>query len=181
MKATTLLVKQHTKVKGLFKKLESGKGDSSALLLELANDLAGHMAIEQQIFYPTVRSLKEDLISESFEEHAIAELALKRLLATSPSDATFKAKVTALKELIEHHVEEEEEDLFPVVEKKIDDAQLETLGKRMKTAFDTALERGFEALVPKTMAKTSADVDNRPSRPANGSAKRNGRTQQAAH
>jgi iron-sulfur cluster repair protein YtfE (RIC family) len=181
MKATTLLVKQHTKVKGLFKKLESGKGDPSALLPELANDLGAHMAIEQQIFYPAIRSIKEDLVAESFEEHALGELALKRLLATPPSDASFKAKVTSLKELIEHHVEEEEEELFPAVEKRIDEERLEALGKQMKTAFDAAVARGFEALVPKTMAKTSADVDNKPSRAATGSAKRNGRTHHATH
>jgi len=161
MKATSLLEKQHRKVEGILKKLESGKSDTSALLRELADDLAAHMAIEQQIFYPAVRSLKKGLVAESFEEHAIAELALKRLLATSPTADSFKAKVTTLKELIEHHVEEEEEELFPSVEKKIDEEALENLGKRMKAAFEAALEKGFEGLVPKSMATTTADADNR--------------------
>lgn len=164
MKATTLLIRQHRKVEGIFKKLESGKGDARALLRELADDLAAHMAIEQEIFYPAVRSLKlkEDLVAESFEEHAVAELALKRLLATSPSASSFKAKVVTLKELIEHHVEEEEEELFPAVEKKMRDDALDELGKEMKTAFETAVERGFDSLVPKSMSTTSADVSNKP-------------------
>lgn len=171
MKATSLLEKQHRKVEGIFKKLESRKGDSSALLHELADDLAAHMAIEQQIFYPAIRSLKEDLVAESFEEHAVAELALKRLLATSPTAPSFIAKVTTLKELIEHHVEEEEGDLFPTVEKKMDETRLLELGKRMKAAFDTALQQGFEKLVPTTMSTTSADAANKPVAKKNGHAR----------
>jgi hemerythrin-like domain-containing protein len=163
MKATALLKKQHRDVKAMFKKLESGREDREPLLRELADSLAAHMAIEQTIFYPAIRSLKlkEDLISESFEEHAVAELALKRLLAIAPDDDSFKAKVTTLKELIEHHVEEEEEELFPAVEKKLAAADLEALGKDMKQAFDDALGGGFDALVPRSMASTSADAANR--------------------
>jgi len=162
MKATSLLEKQHRKVESTFKKLEGPKPDAAALLHELANDLVAHMAIEQKIFYPVVRSVKEDLVLESYEEHAVAELALKRLLATDPGDATFKAKVTTLKELIEHHVKEEEEDLFPKVEKALGDEQLEALGKEMKAAFEQAREEGFEAALPKTFAKTTADATNKP-------------------
>jgi hemerythrin superfamily protein len=54
---------------------------------------------------------------EAFEEHSIAELGLTRLLATDPEDPSFAARVTTCKEIIEHHVEEEEEELFPKVEK----------------------------------------------------------------
>ena len=168
MKATSLLEKQHRKTEAIFKKLESGKGDASALVHELANDLAAHMAIEQQIFYPAVRALKDDLIAESFEEHAVAELALKRLLATAPDAPAFKARVTTLKELIEHHVEEEEGELFPAVEKKMDAGQLADLAKRMTAMFEEAVERGFEALVPKSMGTTSADLANKPTEKAAG-------------
>ena len=75
MKATTLLAQQHKKVKTLFKKLESGRSDPQALLSELANDLVAHMAIEHEIFYPAVEAVDRTLITESFEEHALAELA----------------------------------------------------------------------------------------------------------
>jgi hemerythrin superfamily protein len=171
MKATALLEKQHKKAHAILKKLESGKGDSAVLLGDLADDLAAHMAIEQEIFYPRVRAISPDLVGESFEEHALIEIALKRLLATSPSAPSFKAKVTTLMELVMHHVDEEEESLFPTVEKKVDDATLDALGKRMKKAFEEAVERGFEALVPKTMASTSADVANKPIPPRNGHAR----------
>lgn len=177
MKATKLLETQHRKVEAIFKKLESGKGSKGELLKELADSLAAHMAIEQQIFYPAVRELKEDMVAESFEEHAVAEMELKRLLASQAGTAGFKARVIVLKELIEHHVEEEEEELFPVVEKKMDADALEALGKQMKAAFDKHVEEGFEELVPPSMATTSSDQDlgtraNEKTEPSNQNGKR---------
>jgi hemerythrin-like domain-containing protein len=158
MKATSLLESQHRKVEALFKKLEGGRAEPAAVLEELANSLAAHMAIEQDIFYPMVSKIDEELVGESFEEHALAELALKRLLSTDPEDDSFDARVTALKELIEHHVKEEEEELFPKVEKKIDEEELKQIGKTMKARFDEAFAEGYEAAVPRGMTKTSADV-----------------------
>lgn len=157
MKATSLLSTQHRKVEALFKKLENGRVDFEPVLTELADSLAAHMAIEQEIFYPTVKAIAPDLVNESFEEHAVAELELKRLLATDHEDEAFRARVTTLKELIAHHVEEEEQELFPKVEKKLDEDQLAALGKRMKARFEEVLEGGFAAAVPKGMAQTSAD------------------------
>jgi hemerythrin-like domain-containing protein len=157
MKATTLLEKQHRKVEAAFKKLEGGHSDPAPILEELANDLTGHMAIEQKIFYPAAKETDEDQILESFEEHALAEIALKRLLATDPGHETFHAKVSALKELILHHVKEEEETLFPEVEKALGEEKLEALGKRMSEAFEKAQEKGYEALIPKGQ-RTSADA-----------------------
>lgn len=157
MKATTLLEKQHRKVKTIFNKLEKGRGDALELLTELSNDLAAHMTIEQEIFYPAVQRVDEDLIREAYEEHALAEVALKRLLATAPDSPSFKARVVAAKELIEHHVKEEEEDLFPKVEKKLGEQRLNELGKQMKARFDEVVEAGFEASVPRGFARTSAD------------------------
>jgi hemerythrin superfamily protein len=158
MKATALLESQHRKVEALFKKLEAGRSDPAEVLEELANSLAAHMAIEQDIFYPMVKQIDDELVNESFEEHALAEVALKRLLLTDPEDESFDARVTALKELIEHHVKEEEEELFPEVEEKIDEEELSSVGKAMKARFDEVFAEGYEAAVPKGMAKTSADV-----------------------
>jgi hemerythrin-like domain-containing protein len=158
MKATTLLIRQHNKVKAIFKKLEKGSGDPRPLLIELANDLAAHMVIEQDTFYPAVKKIDEDLIYEAFEEHSLAELALKRLLACDPKSDSFQAHVTATKELIDHHVEEEEDDLFPKVEKKLGAERLEELGAQMKARFEEVVASGFEATVPKGYGKTSSDL-----------------------
>ncbi len=163
MNATSLLKTQHRKVEALFKKLESGRSDPAPVLEELANSLAAHMAIEHEFLYPGVKEVDEDLINESYEEHALAEVALKRLLATDPEDEAFQARVVALKELIQHHVEEEEEELFPKVEKALGDDTLSTMGKAMKPRFDEVFAQGFEAAVPKGMSKTSADVQKKKS------------------
>ena len=157
MKATSLLESQHRKVEALFKKLESGRSEPEPLLEDLANSLAAHMAIEQDIFYPAIKEVDEEVVNESYEEHSLAEVALKRLLAAD--EETFQAKLTALKELIEHHVTEEEEELFPEVEKTLEEGMLDQLGKAMKARFEEVYEAGFEAAVPKgAVAKTSADV-----------------------
>ena len=161
MKATSLLESQHRKVEALFKKLEGGRSDPRPVLEELANSLAAHMAIEQEILYPRVKEVDADLVNESYEEHAVAELALKRLLMTDPDDEAFQARVTTLEELIEHHVEEEEQDLFPKIEKAVEDAELSRLGKAMKARFDEVVDAGFAAAVPKGMNKTSADVSKK--------------------
>jgi hemerythrin-like domain-containing protein len=162
MKATDLLAQHHKKAKTLFKKLENGRGDASALLVELANDLAAHMAIEHELFYPAVMQVDETMVEESFEEHALGEIALKRLLATDPGEEGFRAKVTAVKELIEHHADEEEEELFPKVEKAMDDDLLKQLGKDMKARFSELQESGWESVYPRGMAgnKTLADAAN---------------------
>jgi len=156
MKATDLLKQQHRNVEAIFDHMEKA-GGSAKLLDRLANDLAGHMAIEQNIFYPAVREYSEDLVAESFEEHAIAEVALKRLLRVGASHVTFEAKLATLRELIENHVEEEERELFPAVEDALGDEELEKLGAQMARAFQSAMSEGFSALVPQGMSHTSAD------------------------
>jgi len=159
--ATTLLEKQHRKVKSAFRKLENKRTASLELLRELANDLAAHMTIEQEIFYPAVREFDEELILESYEEHSLAELAMKRLLGTELNDESFVARVTAAKELVEHHAEEEEEELFPKVEKKLGRERLALLGEQMKERFEEVVAAGFEAAVPRGFNKTSADVSGK--------------------
>jgi hemerythrin superfamily protein len=159
MKPTTLLKQQHRKVTTALKKLEKAKKQGRRdLLEEISNDLAAHMAIEQEIFYPAVADIDEELIEESFEEHALAELALKRLRALDVDSGAFRPRCIALRELLEHHIEEEEETLFPKVDRQIDDDELEALAARMKARFEEVVEQGFEQAVPEAMTQTSADV-----------------------
>lgn len=160
MKATTLLEQQHKKVRTLFKKLESGRSEPAPLLDELANDLIAHMAIEHELFYPAIEAIDHKMVTESFEEHALAELALKRLLAIDPEDESFAARVTATKELVEHHVQEEEE-LFAKVESKLGAERLEELGKQMKARFVEVRSVGFANTAPKGLVRTLADVEKK--------------------
>jgi iron-sulfur cluster repair protein YtfE (RIC family) len=157
MKATRLLEQQHRKVTAALAALEAGEADPAKALKEIADDLAAHMAIEQLLFYPTVRALREDLVDASYEEHSLAELALKRLLRTSPFHPLFKARVTVLREVLVHHLREEEQELFPAVDAAMDDGALERLGAKMEARFLDARAQGFDALVPSGFARTSAD------------------------
>ena len=155
MKATDLLKQQHRNVEALFAKIEAGE---PAALKDLASALAAHMVIEHEFLYPAAREVDDDAILEAFEEHSIAEVALKRALATDPEEDSFDARVKVLKELIEHHVEEEEQELFPQVEKAIDDAELEALGKTMEARFQEVLVKGYEAVLPDNFEETAADL-----------------------
>ena len=146
MKATALLKKQHAEARSIFKLLEKGNGQSSELLTKLANSLAAHMVIEQELFYPAVLKVKEDLILESYEEHEVARFALKRLMRTKPTDRTFKAKVTTLKEIIEDHMQEEEGELFAAAEKALG-ASSERLCARMAKLFSTTAKVGYQRAV----------------------------------
>ena len=167
MKATALLKTQHKKVKSIFKKLGKAHSESKALVTALADDLAAHMLIEEVLFYPTVRKLKEALVLEGYEEHAIARFALKRLLATSPADETFKAKVTALKEIIDVHVEEEEQDLFPKVSKAMSAEALSELGAKMKALFDATVASGHGAAMRRLDSETREASKKRPAMSSN--------------
>jgi len=156
MNAIKLLEQQHRNAEFTFARIDALEDDPAVLVRELANDLAAHMAIEQQIFYPTVRETMPELVDESYEEHSMAELALKRLLRTSPGDPAFRPRVAVLEGLVGAHVEKEEAELFPEVERALG-AKLESLGAKMETQFDEAKAQGFEMLVPSGFAKTSAD------------------------
>jgi hypothetical protein len=163
MKATELLEKQHRKVEQLLNKLEAGRADPETTLQELAQNLAGHMAIEQEIFYPAARAAAPDVVAECYEEHAIAELALNRLVHTAPDGEAFHARVKSLKELVLHHVQEEEEQLLPQIDERMSEEESSRLAKQMKARFQEVIEAGYEAMLPKTPSKATGD--KRPKRP----------------
>src|ERR1700735_3287309 len=105
MTATKPLEEQHRKVTELLAQLEAATQlEAPSLLAELADDLAAHMAVEQQAFYPTVCGVQFELPNESYEERALVEIALQRLLRTPPEHLLFGVRVAVLKELVEHHV-----------------------------------------------------------------------------
>jgi hemerythrin superfamily protein len=145
--ATDLLVHQHRLVEQLFERLESSKKGFDGMLRELADDLAAHISIEEQLFYPAVRKVNPDLILEGLEEHAMGRFALRRLLGTRASDKSLKARLKALKELMTNHHREEEHDLFPAVRRLMQDAALEKLGAQMRALFEANVKRGHEAVL----------------------------------
>lgn len=145
--ATDLLVHQHRSVEELFERLESSRSGFDRTLRALADELAAHISIEEQLFYPAVRQANHDLILEGLEEHAMGRFALRRLLGTRASDKSVKARLKALKELMTNHHHEEERDLFPAVRRLMPDATLDKLGAKMKALFDANVRRGHEAVL----------------------------------
>ena len=146
MKATDVLKFQHKEVDGLFMSIErvSDRRDKLALFDELATNLVAHDAIEREIFYPVCeRALGEqELLTEALVEHGLVEFALYQADRARGSN-DFAAKVKALKEIVKHHVKEEEHNLFPKVERALSKEQLETLGAKLESAFEDATAKQF--------------------------------------
>ena len=134
--AIKLLTDDHKEVKKMFaefkKMADSDDLDAKeALVAQICADLTVHAAVEEEIFYPATRAAIEDdaMLDEAEVEHASAKDLIAQLKAMSPSDDLYDAKVTVLGEYIEHHVKEEEGEMFPKAKKaKID---LEALGQEM--------------------------------------------------
>ena len=149
MEATTLLTNDHEAVKKLFAQFEAA-GDSAyrtkkAIFETIRSELLIHMDIEETIFYPTVKAQPveelKDLIRESDEEHHVAKLLLEEISRMEPQDEQYDAKVTVLKENIEHHVEEEEGEMFPGTRKRLGREMLEQLGEEMEERKAALLEK----------------------------------------
>jgi hemerythrin superfamily protein len=147
MNAIDLLKKQHREVEELFEQFESAGEKATKtkerLCREISDHLAVHAEIEEKLFYPEAKQENtEELLRESVEEH----LAMKRILADlvekGTDDEQFEARMTVLKEQVEHHVEEEEKDLFPKVRKSCSTEELEDLGTRMETLAEKLMEEG---------------------------------------
>lgn len=142
MNAIDLLKQQHREVESLFAQIETTKDSSDKLELvqELADQFAAHGTIEERIFYPTAYAKStSELLEEAVEEHLSAKRILADLLDMQPSDEHFDAKIKVLKEQIEHHVKEEESELFPKVRAELDEVTLASMGEQMEELFEDLL------------------------------------------
>ncbi|MGE5292834.1 MAG: hemerythrin domain-containing protein [Micromonosporaceae bacterium] len=139
MDAIKLLTQDHEEVEGLFKKFEDA-GDRAVktkegLVEKMIEELTIHAEIEEEIFYPAVKSkisATEGEVLESVEEHHVADVLMEEIKALHPQDEAFDAKVTVLMENVRHHKAEEERELFPEVRKGFSKEELDTLGQRLE-------------------------------------------------
>ncbi|MGH9036222.1 MAG: hemerythrin domain-containing protein [Acidimicrobiia bacterium] len=143
MDAITLLKKDHRTVENLFKRFEKlgerAKKSKQDVVERIIKELSIHAAIEEAVFYPAIRSAVDDkkiddLVLEALEEHHVAKWLLSELDGMSPDHERFDAKVMVLIESVRHHVEEEEQELFPKVAKAFDKARLNELGDALAEA-----------------------------------------------
>ena len=146
MDAISQLKKQHREVEQLFNKVEKTEdgGQRRELMKEIASRLEMHTSIEEEIFYPAVREAPSkkagEMINEAFEEHAVVKLVLRELPNVDPESERFEAKMTVLQELIQHHVEEEEKEMFKIAQKLGKD-ELRDLGEQMTSRMPADQQR----------------------------------------
>jgi len=146
--AIAALTADHKKVKGLFKAFDKLKNEANAenrkaeLVTQICTELKIHAEIEEEVFYPAVRAQidDEDLMDEALVEHAGAKQLIAQLEKMHPKDDLYDAKVTVLSEQIEHHIKEEEGEIFPKAKKaKIDTAQLGARMAQLKLRLQATL------------------------------------------
>jgi hemerythrin-like domain-containing protein len=139
--AIELLKADHETVRKLLNEIsettERAEKTRGELLERIASELSVHTRIEEEIFYPAFRDAGEKeesvMVYEAREEHrAVDELVLPDLEKTEVGSMEFSGRVKVLKELIEHHADEEEEEMFPKAEQLLSEAELEELGQRMQ-------------------------------------------------
>lgn len=140
--AVELLIKDHENVKGLLEDLlkpDNSQSQRENLLKTIEKELSVHTQIEEEIFYPAFADNKspdekKKMYHEAKEEHrAVEKLVLPDLKDTDPDSMEFLGRAKVLKELIEHHVEEEEEEMFPMAKKAMSEDELKELGKKMES------------------------------------------------
>ena len=138
MDAIALLKADHDKVKELLTELESttdrGVKTRTELFATIKGELTVHEIIEEEIFYPELKAhpKAQDIVLEAFEEHHVVDLLTGELEALDVSDESWGAKAVVMKENIEHHIEEEEGEMFKTARTVFDKAELEDLGARME-------------------------------------------------
>lgn len=146
MKATDLLRNHHEELSELFEQIEETASivQKVNLFEVLAAKLVAHDAIERELFYPACELTmgRNELLGESHVEHSIIEFSLFKT-DQHLGDEEFANHLSVLEEMIDHHVEQEEIELFPKVEKVMDAAALDRLGQEMQERYEEVLNQDF--------------------------------------
>jgi hemerythrin superfamily protein len=135
MDVLEFLKDDHDEVKSVFKKLDKAKGaEAKRLWDQLREMLTLHEQMEETHFYPQLKKepTAEDLILESYEEHHVLDVLIGEISQFEPSDEQWTPKIQVLHENTEHHIKEEETELFPKVRKIWDKSRREEVGKEMQ-------------------------------------------------
>ena len=135
MDAFELLKADHRKVEELFSQLESASGKQKLQVFQqIKTELELHTHIEEKVFYPALEEPEEthDLTLEAYEEHAVVKNLLKQLGRAKTATDEWEAQAKVLQENVEHHVEEEENELFPKAESALGEEEIEALGEQME-------------------------------------------------
>ena len=151
MNAITMLEDDHKKMRGLLDQLEStterGVKTREELFATIKGELTLHETIEEEIFYPALKShpKAEDIVLEGYEEHHVVDLVMAELEDLPVDDESWGAKAKVMKENVEHHMEEEEGEMFKQARAVFDRQELEELGQKMAARKEQA---GKELNIP---------------------------------
>lgn len=132
--AFELLKEDHKKVSALFEEIEAASGDTKmGLFAQLKSELDVHAHVEEAILYPALENTSEarEITLEAYQEHQVVKDLLAQLAVAASPDEEWDAKLTVLKENVEHHVEEEEGELFSKAEAALGEEEIERLGDEM--------------------------------------------------
>ena len=142
MNALELLKEDHQKVKKLFEETTktSDRSRQKELFDKIDSELEIHSHIEETVFYPTIEEQEElkDMVAEALEEHQQAKMLLNELEGLGADNHDFGSKLQQLMEAVEHHVEEEEKEMFPKIREVFDEDELKQLGEDLESAKGTA-------------------------------------------
>ena len=138
MNAFQLLKEDHQKVSGIFQQLEPtterAEKTRTELFARLQEELDIHAKIEESVFYPAIKQAAEtrEIVLEGFEEHHVVKMLLKELDAVPVDTEQWTAKLKVLQENVEHHVEEEEGEMFQKSRQVLSEEQIKELGEQMQ-------------------------------------------------
>jgi hypothetical protein len=148
-----LLEKDHDSVRNLFEQIEKtstgARRPREALFSALRAELLAHLQAEQEVFYSTLlqRIDDQDLLLAAFEEHPLVAQLIKDVDSCAAEEQRWKEKLAALKDLVEHHVEQGEGEIFEMAREHLEKEEAEELGVRMQERKEEILlQRGSDAL-----------------------------------
>jgi len=149
MNALTLLKDDHDRIKKLLSQIkettERAEKTRGELFSEIKQGLTVHEVIEEEIFYPALKEhpKAKDIVLEGYEEHHVVDEIMGELEGLDPTDESFGPKAKVMAENVEHHIEEEEGEMFDQARRVFDDSELEELGRRMAERKETAQQELF--------------------------------------
>ena len=146
MNALTMLMDDHDRMKKLLNELETtterGVKTRAELFSTIKGELTIHEIIEEEIFYPELKAhpKAKDIVLEGYQEHHVVDLIMKELEDCPVDDESWGAKAMVMKENVEHHMQEEEGEMFKQARAVFDRTELEELGQRMEARRQSAKE-----------------------------------------
>lgn len=164
----SVLTKDHREVEDMFAKVEGSPNPDPKVIDQIVKELSKHDAVERQFLYPAVRehikSGGDGLADESIESHDLTAETLLAIEKSEPGSPERAQHLTALIGMVKSHVQEEEEQIFPAMQKTMSKQQLDELGEKIDKAKDTAPTRPHphapsEGLGAKVAGAASAPLD----------------------